>query len=132
MEKEIIQTPTLARAYAPYSPGCIVKKFGSLIFISGVVPNDVDGHIVCQGDIAGQVRQVLDNLKVTVEAAGATFDDVIKLTTFITADAMKDYVGSDACEEYLTSFPTPCESLIGVACLANEGQLIEVEGIFGI
>ncbi|HUT68693.1 MAG TPA: RidA family protein [Dehalococcoidales bacterium] len=132
MEKEIIKTPTLARAYAPYSPGCIVKKFGSLIFISGVVPNDVDGNIVCKGDIAGQVRQVLHNLRVTVEAAGATFDDVIKLTTFVTANAMKDYVGSAACEEYLTSFPTPCESLVGVASLANEGQLIEVEGIFGI
>jgi enamine deaminase RidA (YjgF/YER057c/UK114 family) len=71
------------------------------------------------------------NLKVTVEADGVTFDDVIKLTTYITADAMKDYVGSKACQEYFTAFPSPCESLIGVACLANEGQMIEVEGIFG-
>ncbi len=132
MERETIKTPTLAKAYAPYSPGCIVKKVGSLIFISGVVPNDIDGNIVCKGDIEGQTRQILHNLKVTVEAAGATFNDVIKLTTYVTADAMKAYLGSNACQEYLTSFPTPCESLIGVACLANEGQMIEVEGIFGL
>ena len=131
MEKATIKTPTLAKPYAPYSPGCIVKKFGSLIFVSGVVPNDVDGTIVSQGDIEGQVRQVLHNLKVTVEAAGTTFDNVIKLTTYVTSEAMKDYLGSRACQEYLTSFPSPCETLIGVACLANEGQMIEVEGIFG-
>ena len=132
MKKQNIKTPTLAKAYAPYSPGCIVRKFGRLIFISGVVPNDVAGNIVCRGDIEGQTRQVLHNLKVTVEAAGATFNDVIKLTSYVTAEAMKGYVGSKACHEYLTSFPTPCETLIGVACLANEGQMIEVEGIFGI
>ena len=132
MEKEIIKTPTLAKAYAPYSPGCIVKKVGTFIFISGVVPNDVNGNIVCKGDIEEQTRQVLHNLRVTVEAAGATFNDVIKLTTFVTADAMKAYLRSNACFEYLSSFPTPCESLIGVACLANDGQMIEVEGIFGL
>ena len=43
MERETIKTPTLAKAYAPYSPGYIVKKVGSFIFISGVVPNDIDG-----------------------------------------------------------------------------------------
>jgi len=132
MEKETIKTPILAKPYAPYSPGCIVRKVRSFIFISGVVPNDVDGNIICKGDIEGQTRQVLHNLKVTVEAAGATFNDVIKLTTYVTADAVKAYLTSNACHEYLTSFPTPCESLIGVDCLANEGQMIEVEGIFGL
>jgi enamine deaminase RidA (YjgF/YER057c/UK114 family) len=131
VQKETIKTPTLAKPYAPYSPGCIVKKFNSLVFVSGVVPNDVEGNIVCRGDIEGQVRQVLHNLKVTVESAGTTFDNVIKLTTYVIAEAMEDYLGSSACQEYLTSFPTPCESLIGVACLANDGQMIEVEGIFG-
>ena len=132
MKKEVIKTPTLAKPYAPYSPGCIVKKINSLIFISGVVPNDVDGNIVYKGDIEGQTRQVLHNLKITVEAAGATFNDVIKLTTYVTADTMKAYLSSKACHDYLSSFPTPSETLIGVACLANEGQMIEVEGIFGL
>ena len=132
MQKETIKTPTLAPAYAPYSPGVKVKKVGTLIFISGVVPNDVKGNIIFKGDIEGQTRQVLHNLKVTVEAAGATFNDVIKLTTYVVGDHMKDYLGSKACFEYLSSFPSPSETLVGVACLANEGQMIEVEGIFGI
>jgi enamine deaminase RidA (YjgF/YER057c/UK114 family) len=131
MEKETIKTPTLAKAYAPYSPGVKVKKFGTLIFISGVVPNDVEGNIVFKGDIVGQTRQTLQNLKVTVEAAGVTFNDVIKLTTYVVADHMKDYLTTSACREYLSSFPTPAETLVGVGCLANEGQMIEIEGIFG-
>ena len=132
MEKEIIKTPTLAKAYAPYSPGIKVKKVGTLIFISGVVPNDVDGNIIFKGDIEGQTRQTLKNLKVTVEAAGATFNDVIKLTTYVVADQIKDYLSTNACRDYLSSFPTPAETLVGVACLANEGQMIEIEGIFGL
>jgi len=132
MEKEtMLKVPTQAKPYAPYSYGCKVKKVGTFIFIAGVVPNDAEGNIVCQGDILGQTRQTVANLKATVEAAGATFNDVIKLTTYVVADSMKDYLGP-VCGEYLSAFPNPAETLVGVACLANEGQLIEIEGIFGL
>jgi enamine deaminase RidA (YjgF/YER057c/UK114 family) len=129
MKKEIIETPTLAKPYAPYSPGVKVREVGSFIFIAGVVPNDVDGSIVCKGDIRGQMKQALKNLKVTLEAAGASFDHVIKLTTYVVADFMKEYTKSKVDYEYLESFPTPADTLIGVACLANEDQLIEVEAL---
>ena len=94
-----------------------------------MVPNDVDGRIVCKGDIKGQMKQVLHNLKVTLEAAGVTPDDVIKLTTYVVGNYMKEYIGNRVDFDYLLSFPTPCDTLIGVACLANEGQIIEVEAL---
>lgn len=129
MKKEIIKTPTLANPYAPYSPGVKVGEVGSFIFIAGVVPNDVDGSIVCKGDIRGQMQQVLENLRVTLEAAGATFDNVIKVNTYVVADVMKEYIRNKVDFDYLQSFPTPADTLIGVACLANEDQLIEVEAL---
>lgn len=129
MEKEIIRTPTLAKPYAPYSPGVKVKGVGSFIFISGVVPNDVDGSIVCKGDIRGQMKQVVHNLKMTLAAAGVTPDDVIKLNTSVVSEYMKEYIKSKVDFDYLLSFRTPCDTLIGVACLANEGQIIEVEAL---
>ena len=129
MRKEIIETPTLAKPYAPYSPGVKVGEVKGFIFIAGVVPNDVDGRIVCKGDIKGQMQQVLKNLKVTLEAAGATFDDVIKLNTYIVADVMKEYVRNKIDFDYLHSFQSPADTLIGVACLANEDQLVEVEAL---
>jgi enamine deaminase RidA (YjgF/YER057c/UK114 family) len=127
MEKQIIETPTLAKPYAPYAPGIIVKKAGTLIFISGVVPNDVDGNIVCPGDIKGQMKQVLKNLKVTLEAAGATTNDVVKLNTYVVGSYMKEYITNKVDINYLKSFPVPADTLIGVACLANDGQLVECE-----
>ena len=127
MEKEIVETPTLAPAYAPYSAGVKVKKVGTFIFIAGIVPNDLEGNIVCQGDIRGQMEQVLENLKVTLEAAGVTFNDVIVLTTYTTC--MKEYMGTKTNHYYLSHFDSPAETLVGVSTLAHEGQLIEVEGI---
>jgi enamine deaminase RidA (YjgF/YER057c/UK114 family) len=127
MEITIIDTPKLAKPYAPYAPGIRVRKAGSEIYISGVVPNDVNGNIVCKGDIAGQMRQVLGNVKATLEAAGVSFKDVIKINTYVVGDYMREYVTKGLDVEYLGSFPTPAVTLIGVACLPNEGQLIESE-----
>jgi 2-iminobutanoate/2-iminopropanoate deaminase len=127
MEKAIVQTPTLAPPYAPYAAGVKVKKVGTFVFISGVVPNDVNGKIVFKGDIRKQMGQVLDNLKVTLEAAGATFKDVIVLTTYVTD--MRDYLESKTDHWYLAHFNNPAETLIGVKDLANVGQMCEVSAI---
>ncbi len=129
MEKETILTPTLAEPYAPYAPGVKVKKAGSMIFISGVVPNNVKGEIVFKGDIRKQMKQVQKNLKVTLEAAGATFNDVVKINTYVLGEYMKEYVTKGVDIEYLGAFPTPAVTLIGVSSLANEGQMIESEVI---
>jgi 2-iminobutanoate/2-iminopropanoate deaminase len=129
MEKETVLTPSLARPYAPYAPGIKVRKAGSFIFISGVVPNDVGGNIVYSGDIKNQMRQVKENLKVTLEAAGAGFKDVIKINTYVLGNYMQEYVTQGVDIEYLKDFPTPAVTLIGVASLANAGQLIESEVI---
>ena len=127
VEKKTIKSPELAKPYAPYSLGVRLRKVGSFIFVSGVVPNDVNGDIVCKGDIKGQVKQVLHNLKITLEAAGVTPNDVVKLNTYIVSTYMEEYVKNKVDFDYLLSFPTPCDTLVGVACLANEGQLVEVE-----
>jgi 2-iminobutanoate/2-iminopropanoate deaminase len=129
MEREIVNTPSLAKPYAPYAPGIKVRKAAGFIFISGVVPNDVNGNIVFKGDIKNQMRQVRENLKVTLEAAGAGFKDVIKINTYVLGSYMQEYVAQGVDIEYLNSFPTPAVTLIGVASLANEGQLIESEVI---
>jgi enamine deaminase RidA (YjgF/YER057c/UK114 family) len=129
MKKEIVLTPTLAKPYAPYAPGIKVTKAAGMVFISGVVPNDNKGDIVSIGDIAGQMRKVKENLKVTLEAAGVTFKDVVKINTYVMGNYMKEYVTRGLDVEYLNSFPTPSVTLVGVASLANDGQLIESEVI---
>jgi enamine deaminase RidA (YjgF/YER057c/UK114 family) len=127
MEVQVINTPKLAKPYAPYAPGIRVRQAGSQIYISGVVPNDKKGNIVCIGDIAGQMKQMRENVKATLEAAGVSFKDVIKINTYIVGDYMREYITKGLDIEYLGFFPTPAVTIIGVACLANEGQLVESE-----
>jgi len=127
MEIDIINIPKLAKPYAPYSAGVRVRQAGSEIFISGVVPNNVNGEIVCKGDITGQMRQMRENIKATLEAAGITFQEVVKINTYVVGDYLKEYINKGLDIEYLGSFNTPAVTLVGVASLANDDQLIESE-----
>ena len=67
----------------PLSQGIRISNF---VFLSGQVPFDRDGNVVGIGDLRKQTRQVFENIKVILEKAGATFQDVVKLTTFFTVD----------------------------------------------
>ena len=57
----------------------------SMVFVSGQLPLDRDGTLVGAGDMAAQSRQVFENLRIILEAEGATFADVVKMGTFVTS-----------------------------------------------
>ncbi|MEZ5233428.1 MAG: RidA family protein [Acidimicrobiales bacterium] len=69
----------------------VVGRGGRTVFISGQVSVDEQGHPVGVGDLAAQTEQVLRNLGHALAAAGATFDDVAKITTYVV-----DYLPSSA------------------------------------
>ena len=131
MEKKIIETPEVAIPPAPYSNAISVRGAEKLIFVAGMAPAGTDGRIVCPGDIVGQTRQVVNNLTAMLKAAGATPESVVKTTTYVADGAMKDFLGTSACIEGLSSFAAPVDTLIGVASLAGseQGQLIEIDAI---
>ena len=71
-----------------YSNGVLAAK-GRTLFLGGQVAFDADANVVCHGDIVGQVRKVLENLKAVVETAGGRVTDICKLTVFV--DDKDDY-----------------------------------------
>ena len=75
--------PDSVRVLGVYTPAFKVSD-GDLIIMSGVVGVDSDGNTVGVGDAAAQTRQALANLKTTLEAAGATLEDVIHVRVFST------------------------------------------------
>ena len=82
MKKEIIVSQKLSKPLGIYSQA--VKAEGSrLLFISGMTARDQDGNIVGKGDMRAQTRQVLENIKGVVEAAGMTLDNVLKATVYL-------------------------------------------------
>jgi len=102
-------------------------KVGNLIFTSGQVGVDPKtGELAGEG-IEEQTRQVMDNLKMLIEAAGSSMDKVIKCLVFITD--MNDFQAMN--EVYKTYFPSnpPGRSCVQVAALAKPEMIVEIEAI---
>jgi enamine deaminase RidA (YjgF/YER057c/UK114 family) len=95
--------------------------------VSGLTSRDATGEFVHAGDLEAQVRQVMSNLANVLEAAGATLDDVAKITTFVLdPDAIPRI--SKLRLEYLGE-PGPASSTVAVARLVDPRMLIELEAV---
>ncbi|CNF75460.1 endoribonuclease L-PSP [Mycobacterium tuberculosis] len=102
------------------------------VHVSGQVARRADGTPVASGDLAGQVAHALRNAATGLAGAGATFDDVLRLTFYVTKwspDKIGDFMaGVEAvAEEIGLQLPMPPASLIGVDSLFEEDVLVEVE-----
>lgn len=106
-------------------PHAVSVRGGRVIFVSGQLALDKDGTIVGKGDMRAQLRQVGENLKASLEAAGATLDDIVKTTTYVTD--MEAFFGCmDVRREYLgVAFPT--STTVEVSRLADPDMMIEIE-----
>ena len=101
-----------------------------LIFVSGQVPLDPAGALVGGDDVEAQATQVFENLRTVLGGVGATFDDIVKLTTFVVGlDAGKLASVRRARDRFLGDGPRPASSLIGVAALFRPDVLVEIEAI---
>lgn len=106
----------------------IVKATGkSLLFISGQVAYDVEGRVVGKEDFAAQTEQAFRNLKAALAAEGATFDDVVKMTTYVTDMKRRDELDKVRVK-YLSKDP-PASALIGVTTLPDPELMIAIEAV---
>ncbi len=126
MEKTYLHPTNVPKPAGDYSQGLMVKG-GTLVMISGQVPWDTEGKVVGPGDIQAQTRQVFENLKNMLAAAGGTFADVIKLTIFL-KDREDFPAFRDIRAQYLRP-PFPPTTLLVVKDLAREEWMLEVEVI---
>jgi enamine deaminase RidA (YjgF/YER057c/UK114 family) len=101
---------------------------GPMMAISGQVPVDADGNLVGKDDPAAQVRQVFDNLVAVLASAGATMEQVVKFTFFVTDMALVPTVRKIR-DEYIDTERPPASSLVKVAGLVNPAFLIEIEAL---
>lgn len=123
MAIETILPPGLAEPIAPYS---WATRAGNLIFVAGQAALDESGAIVGVGDIERQTEQTMENIRVTLEAAGATMDDVVKTTIYLTDVA--NYAGMNSVYRryFPHAFPARATLLTG---LVVADLLVEIEAI---
>jgi len=81
MPREIIQPKGV---WDPRPRFAQVTKIGNQVYVSGQTAMDEKGNVIGKGDIEAQTRQVFENLQKCLEAAGAGFDQVVKLNIFST------------------------------------------------
>jgi reactive intermediate/imine deaminase len=104
----------------------VVIGTGRFVAISGQLPLDEHGELVGEGDPAAQARQVFENLRRCLAAAGATFDDVVKLTFFVTDMAHMPAIRA-ARTAYIPDDRLPAASAVQVAALVRPEFLMEIE-----
>ncbi|MBT2481095.1 RidA family protein [Streptomyces sp. ISL-94] len=121
---------TRVRAPEGVSPGTgyshVVWGTGRFVAVSGQCAFDEQGEVVGEGDAAAQARQVFENLRRCLAAAGATFDDVVKLTYFVTDVAHLPAVRA-ARDAVIPADRLPASSAVQVAALFRPDLLLEVE-----
>ena len=124
--RQAVSTDSAPAAIGPYSQAI---RAGSLLFVSGQVPIDPATGAIVDGDIAAQTRRVLQNLGAILEAAGLSFDHVVRTTVFL-AD-MNDFAAMN--EVYATCFtsPAPARATVQVSRLPKDAR-IEIDVIASV
>jgi len=124
---ELVRPAELA-ADVPYAYAAVVQG-GRAVFTAGACPLDANGATVALGDVAGQTRQVLANLRSTLAAAGFELSDVVKSTVYVASTRRADLSAAwDVVREAFGDHDAP-STLLGVTVLGWEGQLVEVEAV---
>ena len=132
MSKEIFSPATLPPPTG-YSHVAKVNK-GTLVYIAGQVSSDASGKLVGEGNFEAQVEQVYTNVKLALEAAGATMADIVKLNTYLVAEVSQDDLPKMRTirDRYLNKEKPPASTLVVVSRLARPGWLIEIEAVAAI
>ena len=121
MIRETVSTDKAPKAIGPYAQAI---KAGKFIYTAGQIPIDPQSGNLIAGGIAEQTRQVLENLKAVLEAAGSSLEKVVKATVFL--KNMADFtVLNEVYGEYLGA-AKPARSTVAVAELPR-GALVEID-----
>jgi len=121
--RRAIHTDAAPKAIGPYSQAI---RAGALVYTAGQVPIDPAIGKLIEGGVAEQTRQVLNNVKAILEAAGTSIDRVIKTTVFM-SDLSQFSAMNAVYAEFFPSNP-PARSTVQVAALPL-GALVEIEAI---
>lgn len=123
MQKKVVQTDKAPKAIGPYSQAI---RIDSIVYTAGQTGLEPATGELIAGGVEEQTRQVLNNIRNVLEAAGSSLEQVVKTTVFL--QDMNDFAKMNAIyAEYFGENP-PARSTIAVAALPK-GGLVEIEAV---
>lgn len=123
MPREPIQSSAAPAAIGPYSQA---TRVGDMVFLSGQIPLDPNSGLIVEGDITEQARQAFANLRAVCQAAGGSFDDIVRVGLYLTD--LSEFAAVNAVMQDVFSAPYPARSTIEVSALPR-GAKFEIDAI---
>lgn len=123
MPRQPIHSDHAPAAIGPYSQAV---RAGNTVYLSGQTPIDPATGALVEGDIRVQARRAFDNLKAVCEAAGGSFDDIVRVGLYLTDLGQFAEVNAVMAEYFAQ--PYPARSTIGVAALPK-ASAFEVDAV---
>ena len=124
MTREEYRVVGLAEPISHYTDAV---RAGDLVFVSGIVAMDREGQLVGGADVVAQARQVFQNMREVLAAAGCGFEDVVRVTIYLTD--VDDRPSINPVRHEVFGEARPASTLVEVPRLAVPGAKIEVEAV---
>jgi enamine deaminase RidA (YjgF/YER057c/UK114 family) len=109
----------------PLYSAVVVATGKKMIFVAGTVSRNKNGEIVGAGDMRAQILQVAENLRISLKAAGASFKDLVKTTTYVTA--IDEFFRHPDARAVIFSESYPTSTTVEVRRLAQPELMVEIE-----
>ena len=127
MPRREIRTSKLRAPSGHFSQAIAIEAKGTLVFLSGMTARRADGTIAGVGDIEAQTRQVCENLKSAVEAAGGSLDDVCRVDVYVRN--MEHFEAIHKVRREYFKGPPPASTMVEVTKMVHPDYLIEINAI---
>jgi 2-iminobutanoate/2-iminopropanoate deaminase len=127
MAKREISSDRIRKPSGVFSHATVIEAKGRLVFISGMTSRRADGTIAGIGDITEQTRQVCENIKSAVEAAGGTMDDICRVDVYVRN--MEHFKEIHAVRQQYFKPPLPASTMVEITKMTSPDYLIEINAI---
>ncbi len=127
MPKHEVTSDAIRKPVGHFSQATVVEAKGRLVFISGMTARRPDGTIAGIGDVRAQTKQVCENIKSAVEAAGGTLDHVCRVDVYV-----RNMEHFEAIHEVRREYfkpPLPASTMVEVTKMVSAEYLIEINAI---
>jgi len=120
-----INSATMKQPTRAYSNGIFVPRDADLLFVTGQLAQDSEGKVVAPNNMEGQTRFVFEQIGRILEAAGMSYDNIVKLTIFV-LDMKNAGCISKIRDEFCVN-SKPASSMVGVSGFIKDECVIEIE-----
>jgi enamine deaminase RidA (YjgF/YER057c/UK114 family) len=127
MAKREVSSDRIRKPTGVFSHATVIEAKGRIVFISGMTARKVDGTIAGIGDITEQTRQVCENVKAAVEAAGGTMDDICRVDVYVRN--MEHFKEIHAVRQQYFKPPLTASTMVEIVKMTSPDYLIEINAI---